>query len=249
MTDTTKIDSMKRKIAALMAKANSTTNEHEAEAFLAKVNELLVKHQLEEWDVNDIAASKAADPTDMEVLFEYHGATPSMNDHHTIMALARLYGCRVVTSHGRKINSRGKSVPSTKINVIGPISARETTKLMYPFVMKQCAEAGRRLSTEGYGPASKMQLRVVNALTLRIYAMVRAAEREAELAKRAEQTSVAQSRALIIVNEIDALVERKFPDLRTTKARSITTTSAATQEAAKVSLNRQVTGSGTKAIR
>lgn len=238
---TANIETIKRKIRALLAKANGTDNEHEAAAFVAKANELLEAHQLDGWDVTDATGSAANDPVDREVLFEWKDATPSMNDHKLITALARLYGCRVITQHGRGLNTaRTRSVNTTKLNAIGPMSARETTKLMFEFVMQQCKEAGKRLSKQGFGQASKMQLRVVNALTARIYNLI--ADQNAAESTR---SVVAASRALVVVDAIEQIVSKEFGKLTMTKARAVTTTEAARGEAEKVSLHRQVsTGAG-----
>lgn len=227
-------ESIKRKIAALLAKANGTDNEHEAAAFVAKANELLVKHQLEEWDVTDLEKSKAADPVNREVMFSWKDATPSLNEHKLFSHLARFYGCRVINTHGRALNTKGtRYVNTTQLNVFGAESARETLRLMFPFVLEQCKAAGKRLNAAGHGPASKMALRVVNALVIRIYRLT-------EEQKAATKTPVAESRALVIVDQVESMVALAFPELRTTKARAITTTQAAHREASKVSLHRQV---------
>jgi hypothetical protein len=238
-----KLNSIKRKIAALLAKANSTDNEHEAAAFIAKANEMLEAHQLEGWDPNDVAASTAADPVNREMMFSWKDATPSLNDHKLFSALARFYGCRVIQQHGRAMNAKKtRFVNTTELHVFGAESARETLKLMFPFVMDQCKAAGKRLNAQGHGSPSKMALRVVNALLFRVHRLT-------EEAKVTVKAPVAQSRALVIVNQVDAMVDASYSNLKTTKARAITTTQAATAEAAKVSLNRQVRGDGTKLIK
>lgn len=235
------LDSIKRKIAALLAKANGTDNENEAAAFIAKANELLEKHQLEDWDPSDLEKSKAADPVDREVMFSWKDATPSLNDHKLFSTLARFYGCRVIQQHGRAVNTKGtRFVNTTELHVFGAQSARETLRLMFPFVMTQCKVAGKRLNEQGHGAASKMALRVVNALVIRVHYLTIEAKAQAK-------TPVAASRALVIVNQVDAMIDAAYSNLKTNKPRAISTTQAARAEAEKVSLHRQV-NSGTGAL-
>ena len=81
-----------RKIAALMAKANGTENEHEAAVFAAKAQEMLAKHNLAMMDVLEgIAAERRETVTQVEVENKH---TPSDWHKRLLGAVARFYFCR-----------------------------------------------------------------------------------------------------------------------------------------------------------
>lgn len=224
------IESVKRKINALIAKAQGTDNEHEALAFMAKATEMLERYQLELWQLGD-----AGDPVGDDVMFVYRDATPSMNDHHVLSAIAKYYGCRVVRTSRSVANKVGRIVTERSYHIIGRESSRITTQLMFPFIMEQCHEAGKRLAARGHGSASKCTLRVVNSVIIRIHKLTNDAT-------EAAKTPETASRALVVVNELQAYIDNAYGKLQQNRATTIGTTSAARAEAEKVSLHRQTTG-------
>lgn len=81
-----------RKIAALMAKANGTENEHEAAVFAAKAQEMLATHNLTLMDVLEgIDAECSETVTQIEVENKH---TPADWHKRLLGAVARLYFCR-----------------------------------------------------------------------------------------------------------------------------------------------------------
>lgn len=228
------IASIKKKIGAILAMAHSTNNEHEAAAFMAKAEVMMEKYQLEIWQLGDVG-----DPMGKEEGLRWQDATPGLNDHKLLHAVCRYYGCQMVHRTSTIVNSRGRTVPLHMLDIIGRESARVTVMLMMPFIMEQCKAAGAKLTEEGHGAKAKTTLRVINALCSRIWHMVEDAKRKA----RVDAVGKAmESRALVVVKELDAFMAAEYGKLKTGKARSTSTTDAARHAAAGVSLHRQTSG-------
>lgn len=218
-------EKIKSKIAALLAKAESTDNAFEAEAFMAKVNELLEQHQLE---VNDVryARHRSADPMGWS-----EGTT---NIYASMLwargmasALARYYGCRLL--YGK----RGNHVI---YRVAGPESARVTFELMLPFVISQVRVAAKPLVARY--KKSKAERQVGQALEARIWRMVpKAEERRTDLSKN----------ALIVLDDVEAFVNASTT-VKTAKERKLDYSYAAQEAAEKISIHVQATGKHTKLL-
>lgn len=225
MTNNSKI---KEKIAALLAKAEGTDNEFEQEAFMAKVNELLERHQIDLHEIRKPGVD--ADPMGKE-----NGTTNlyvSMGWAKDVAnVLARYYGCRFIYW---KIGNH------IKYEVVGRESARETFELMFPFVVSQVKQQGARLARQLWDTsASIMSREVGHALTIRIHKMVpQAEERRSELTKN----------ALVPVSDVDAFVEANFA-LKAGKAKQLRYSSAAAAAADRVSINIQATSATRKQIK
>lgn len=217
-------ESIKSKIAALLAKAESTDNEFEAATFMAKVNELLEKHQIEMHEVR--AAQGDRDPVDMTI-----GETKlyaSMSWAKDLAGgLARYYGCRFIF---RKIGNH------FRYDIVGRESARMTFELMLPFIITQVRLQAKRLEAERPGMSrSQWERQVGHALWVRVSNMIPAAE-----AHRKDL----ESKALVPVSDVDAKVAELYSNLKEGKRRSVSISSAARDAADKVSLNVQATGRG-----
>lgn len=214
-------DSIKKKIAALLAKAESTDNPFEADSFMAKVNEMLEKHQIEMHEVRKAAGD--ADPMGKE-----NGSTniyASMSWATDVAgALARYYGCEMV--YWRRGNH-------TTYEVIGRESARMTFEMMLPFVLSQAKQQGSRLAKAQGRTASVCTREVGQALTIRVYKMIpKAEERRAELA----------ANALVPVSDVKAAMEELYPNLKKARDKKFSYGRAAIEAADKVSINVQATG-------
>lgn len=226
MTDQT----IKIKIAALLKKAESTNNEFEAAAFMAKVNELLEKHQVEMHEVRQ-AGERDNDPMGKErgttnIYASMSWATEVAN------VLARYYGCRIV--YWRVKNH-------TTYDVIGRESARTTFELMLPFVITQVKLQGKHLNlARPFQSLSVCTKDVGNALIARIWRMIPVAEQH-----RAELTA----NALVPLNPVEDAMAEYFPKLKMAKSRDISHSMSAAQAAEKISLHHQATGKHTKLLR
>jgi len=223
-------DSIKTKIAALLAKAEGTDNQFEAEAFMAKVNELLEKHQI---DMHEIRAKMGANADPLGKGAGETNLYASMAwSKDVAVALARYYGCRTVWwKRGNHMN----------YEVFGRESARITFELMLPFVISQVKQQGRRLWLEhGVKSQSVWSREVGQALVIRIWALIpKAEERRADLGKN----------ALVPVDDVQALVDATYSNLKSARAKTMKYTSAAREAAEKVSINQQATGRHVKMIK
>lgn len=222
-------ESIKTKIAALLAKAEGTDNQFEADAFMAKVNELLEKHQIEMHEVR--AAQGDRDP-----MGKQKGET---NIYASMLwargvagQLARYYGCKFVYW---KIGNH------FSYQIVGRDSARVTFELMFPYVVSQVRQQAKRLANDFGMTRSVAEREVGQALELRIAKLAREAEGQ-------RQTLV--GKGLIPVSDLDAAMAEFFPDCKQGRAKTLRFSNAARELAEKVSLNVQATGRGPiKALR
>ena len=133
------MSNMKTKIQALIAKAEGTDNEHESAIFMAKAIDLMQKHQIELHDLN------VDDKIHVTIGMTATRSAPSWK-RKILSALAQYYGCQtVLDSHYIKTKT-GKRVPGYSLELVGPESARVTTELMFPFVIKQIMASGNKLA-------------------------------------------------------------------------------------------------------
>lgn len=223
------LDSIKRKIAALLAKAEGTDNAFEAATFMAKVNELLEKHQLE---MNEIRQATGDNyPLDMQI--------GGVNIYASMLwarevggALARYYGCRFI--YWRRGNH-------FRYEIVGRESARITFELMLPFVITQVKLQAKQLDAKYPDARSRSiwEREVGQALIVRIWKLIPEAEQ-----RRQELTG----KGLIPVSDLDAKMMELYPMLKHGKARQMCYSTAAADAAEKVSLHQQATGKHIKLL-
>jgi len=218
---------IRTKIAALLAKAESTDNVFEAESFMDKVNELLETHQIEMHEIRaSMGAQKDSDPLGKE-----KGTT---NLYASIKwardvagALAKYYGCRFVYW------KRGNHFT---YEIIGRESARTTFELMLPFVISQVKQQAKRMHMiHGVNTLAVWEREVGQALYVRIWNMIPKAE-----AHRADLGS----KALIPVDDVQAFMDATYGDLKKSRQLKISYTLEAQEAAKRVSINVQATGRG-----
>lgn len=218
------LDSIKTRIAKLLAKAEGTNNPMEADAFMAKVNELLEEHQIE---LHEIRAHSGRDTDPMGKQDGETNLYASMKWARDVAgSLARYYGCRFIFWR------RGNHFA---YQILGRESARTTFELMLPFVISQVRVQASKLHLAQGGSKSIWEREVGQALYMRIWEMVAAAnQRREELA----------SKALVPVDDVEAYMEGQFPGLRKGKALRLNYGAAARDAAGRVSLHVQATGRG-----
>ena len=238
------------KIQALLAKAQSTTHEAEAEAFMRKAHELLEQHQIDLGDLVD-----ADDPVIVDTDgFEQTESSPSWYKD-LYVAVGGLYGCKAVISFKMLQTTRGNHRWGYAVELTGRQSAIITAQLMFPWIKQQCFEKGRevwRTHAARYDlPASnaneekKQARRVGNALVQRIWRLV-ALEKAKNQAEPA--TEVAKN-ALVTVDRVLQVFNDHYDDLKDGRKRGPVATNAAACEAANsIGLHRQTGSSPTLAL-
>ena len=214
------------KIRKIIALAESTTHPDEADAFMAKAQDLMMSHGM---SLLDIGRLDADDPvgTDRDVTTANTSAAWRVQVGG---ALAKYYGCEMIT---------GKSGTMTMMHLVGRESARVTFSLMVEYVFRQVRSQAHIAHKAGvYGNHKLAMTAVGNALALRIWKLVRD--------QRANTTSGIGKgmNALVPVDMIDLEKRRAFPSLRTRPARPLKTDSAAMAAADKISLRHQTTAAG-----
>lgn len=216
------IENIKRKIAALLAKAESTDNAFEAETFMAKVNELLELHQIEMHELH----------VDNDPMGETNGFVTRSHEWPSRVgfALARLYGAKMLR---QKIGSRYAWM------CYGRESARITFDMLYPFVLSQVRQQARNMTRNYAITLAKAEREVGIALENRIWQMVRDAD---------DRRTVAAGKGLIPVSDVDAYINDLHGKVKSVRGISANISRQAVDAAAKVSLNVQATGVNRKMI-
>lgn len=223
--------SIKERISKLLAKATGTNNEHEAAAFMAKVDELLDLYQLELWELGD-----QSDPMGINVVEGLNGASDAWKINLG-NSVAAYFGAQMIRTRFRFKQGKHKAM----FRVAGRESARVTVEYMLPFIIGQIKQQARTLKDENPG-VSEMVLvrRVANALRIRIWKLINDRENT--------RTAARQERALVVVDELQAFLDAEFANLKTSVTRPVVVHDDARAAAEKISLNRQATGEKQKRI-
>ena len=154
MVDSDKIARLKKKILALLAKADSSTHEAERSSFAEKARELLDQHQLTEYDLR-----RADDEFGESVLFAPY------DDRAYIFLAAnagRYLGCDLLW------NQQWDPSKSKMRNVVkfrGRESCRVTAEIMIQFWWRQCNMDARRGHREGRFPRLSVHRAVMDTMT------------------------------------------------------------------------------------
>ncbi len=233
---------IREKIAKILAKAKSTDSEAEAEMLLAKAAQMMEEHQIEAHELGD-----ASDPIGMTAAGRFQAGPPSYK-FEVMRSLARLYGCKTLRMYNPpELNAAkdGYKTQTWRIEITGPLSARVTTELMTDYVWEQLLALAKAQGKQ-FDIKPSIQLRkLVNALTGRIWGMVR----EAEKADK-PRTVAATKNALVVKEATEAFYDQLYAEIKLTqgKAGKRSSNSAARAGAAGIGLHRQTGGSTTLRI-
>lgn len=215
-------------IGQLVAKARSTTSEHEAEALLDKANELMEKYQISMADL-----SPASDP----VVF-HDGVVFSASSHdwfwNLYAAVGKYYGCDSVTEKFYQKSVRGKLQLHVRQTLIGRESAIITTNLMYEYLKLEVNRRAREICHLNRLSPAAQALRVGAALISRVYGMVPK--------QRQARTEAATRHALVTLDAVEALVKERYPNLVFKSARARRTDRHSIEAANGINLNLQAQG-------
>lgn len=215
---------MTDKIRKIIAKADSSTHPEEAAIFLEKAHKLMQENGL---SLLDLGRLDSDDPVGVDKWF-YTSFKTTPYWETLAYALARYFGCRLIVtlkSDKNKLHSIG-----------GRESARITYQLMWPFIMRQVKALAVANYKSGHFAHPKTAYKeIALALAIRISDIVR----EREAAEQRQASTLMQVNALVPVDMIDAALAEVFPDMTKGKAKKITLTQHAIDEAQKVSLYTQ----------
>ena len=220
------MDSIKKRIAALIAKAEGTDNINEAMAFMAKANELLERYQLErhELHIDDPFGNDPRDcsPSDAWI-FKVVGAS------------ARYWGASVVWEETRRREVNGRKA----YRIFGPESARVTHDLMIDYLLAQVRLQGRNYAREHRVTASVGARNVGFAFANRL--------NELAASNKVRRDGLA-SRALVPVDINKQMIDEFYGKLGKMAQVRTGFTSSARDYADRIKINSQVSGTRTKLI-
>jgi len=231
-------DTNRKKIAdlitKLLAKANDkATTDQEADAFLAKVDELMQLHQIA---LHELGAEK--DPMDREMNpdFKVYVSMPWVRQ--LIPATCRYYGGEAIWTN---FDPKEKSV--IRFWVAGRESVRATIFAMLPYLVAQVRRQARDMSVEVGESKSKCERSIGVMLANRLIRL----RREREANQTVEQAQVRN--ALVPVAELKSFID-SLAGLVDVKNRAKPVDNRGSAYAGRISLADQVGGSrgGTKLI-
>lgn len=223
------------KIKQIIAKANSTTSEAEADALMAMAARLMEKHQIEAHMLGD------NDPLGTTEGDFRPKSGPSSYRPRVLAALAQYYGCKVFWYQ----EYQGKHIKQL-LEISGPESARITTSLMMDFVWQQIVDKAAKLAEEGgHGDRGKMLRHICNAMCGRLYTLTAVDKQSSEARPRTEAVANA---LMVIGNSLTQYYAEKYPNRVTLKAGTRKALNSASKAAAGISLARQTTGTAHKRI-
>lgn len=197
-------DPWRRRVHALLAKAESTEFPDEAEALLAKAQALMTRHAIDEAMLSEGRDSPIASEH-LVVDAPYATAKSSL-----LSVVAHSNGCRVVISGGT-------SGSGQLCVVVGPASGRAATMTMFTALSMHAA----RQMLAAVVPPGDTPRRFRHAFVLAFASRI--AERLAEanaVAEQAAEADAGRSVALVLADRsraVDAAVASEFPNLRTVR--------------------------------
>lgn len=230
MSDQSKI---KAKIAALIAKANGTDNEHEREAFMAKAQALLEEHQLSMGDMID-----GDDPVIHSEGMDSQGKWIPSWHRHIYRALGNLYGCESVHVVSGMVKD-GRYKETWRQELVGRESAIVTTEMMFPWIKGEIMRLGREIAKETGNTPAREQRSVANALETRIWKLVRANK------PKEDDSRLSAKNALVTIDRVKQVVAEHYGDLSDGRRSGRTSGAAAREAAAGIGLHRQAGSAGT----
>jgi hypothetical protein len=208
------------KIQRIIAKADSSTSENEADTFMTKAHALMEAHGL---SLLDLGKLDSDDPIGHD-RDTYISSDPWKDKIG--YDLARYYGAELITK------PTGRTQRS--YFVFGRLSARATFSLMLPFVLRQVATlALAEHRAHRYPNAAKARTALANALCIRLKGLTR------DNQHRVTATNGKSSlNALVPVDLIQQEIDQEFTKVTPSRAK-FTTDFNAVKKAETVSLNRQ----------
>lgn len=197
-----------QRIQALLAKAESTSFPEEAEALVAKAQELMARHAIDQAMVEADATATPVTSTSLVVEAPYASAKASL-----LGTVARANRCRVVEANG----PRG----SRLCTLVGHEADLESVQALFSSLSIQAVRFMLQAQVPPHDGVRRFRHAFLLAYAVRIGERLRQAERLAEAEAEAARASGGGSGPAVSVvlaersAEVDAELRRLFPSLRT----------------------------------
>lgn len=224
-SNTMNIEDVKRKCAAMLAKAASTDNIQEAEAFLAKAHEMMEKYQLElyELQTDDPMGSDARRCAGTDAWI-----------YRVLAASAKYWGAKVMWEKHTNI-TWGPVNQRIGYRIFGPESARTLHAVMIDYLNAQVRYQGR-LYARDHGCSVSIGTRNVGiAFAARL--------NDLAAANKVHRDGLA-AKALVPVDTNQQLVESYYKKIGVSPNMRSGYTASAIDYAGKISLAKHVPGAG-----
>lgn len=198
------------KIKALLAKAQSTDNEAEAEAFFAKAYELMEKHQISTLDL------ESEDPMGEEATYRKNGQAAPDWDFRLLSAVAAYYGCKAIQCEtwGNHPKTGIYTWLGHQMTIVGRLSARVTTIEMHKYLVGAVRKLGKQRAADMGVNADTAARRIGVALRSRVHSL-------APKPEVAPSTNAGKN-ALMTLDALTLWIEKNYPDLKPIKGVSKT---------------------------
>lgn len=222
------------KIKALLAKAASTTSEHEAAAFMAKAHELMEKHQFGAEDL------ERDDPIDMSIGATANGGASPDWDFQLMFSVARYFGCKGIQWWSQtKVDGSFVKAGQYAMKIVGRESARITAIEMHKYLVSTVRRLGREHAADMGIKSDKAARRIGRALQVRIDSLCPEPP--------APETEAGKN-ALVTIDRTLAKFAELFPDATKIGGPGYRTTRSARGLAEGISLASQVGASSTRRL-
>lgn len=216
---------IKAQITALLAKAEGTDNEFEAATFMAKVNEMMERYQIERHELGD------ADDQMGHERGAFNMYASMTWGKLLVGQIASFYGCSVVS---------WKLGNHIRYDVIGRESNRVTTELMIPFIISQVRQKAKVLANDTGKTRSVAEREIGQALAVRLFNEVKK-----DATRRAEHSK----NMLVPVDENQGYMTATYSGLKMGKTKTVRTSQSAREHADRISIRHQTpNNSNTKMI-
>jgi len=223
------------KIRKILAKAQSTTHEDEADALFAKAKSMMEEHQISAAELQD-----GSDPINSWKSKAYQRGTPASLRYWMEGEVAQFYGCRVIEiSYKVALGTK----PREALEFFGPESAMITSQLMFPFIWKQVLDKSKARSNNPSIQRKHLK-EICHALALKLYRL-----RRASTPQGAAATEAGKNALVLVGNALDAFVSDRYPNLGEAKAWEPKFGAASAALADQISLTHQMGKQVDKAFR
>jgi len=203
-----------RKIGALLAKADSTDNEHEASAFYAKAHELMLTYAIDEQRIREAQGLRSRGVRPVKVDYMYATSDGNAVGKAALLnVVAQAHGVRMVNYSNRRYSNMSRpgnqGVASQWCALVGFEGDVELVQMLYVSLLVQSARFGSQA-------AWRMKERRSRFLT---GFLVGFGSRLRERYKEIDAQVEAESMALVVrkSEEVDAALGEHFPRLKHTR--------------------------------